>query len=513
MVTNHYLVVAGVPSIKKYVFGTDRLKEIRGASALLEDLTRNQIVDYLQGCLHMEVEIIFTGGGAGQFIIKTDEATIDSVLKTFESEFSKRTHGGAILNWGKADYDRNNYNHSLKTAELEVIKKLEEHPFAICTQLHTGFIRECDSCDNMVSRIPENDNDDDLIICDVCRAKVEFNYQTRKSFFYDFLKYLHTKGINTEPPESFEHIGKQCKTKKGYTALVYADGNNMGAFIKNIDTKERFRFFSHVVDDGIREACHEALYESCYQEAHEHSKVVPAEILMLGGDDLLVYLSADNAFPFAIKVAEKFNSLTKKKMLESPEGDFFLDKSDGKGLTISLGVVFGKSHTPFSIMLDQAEELLTFAKRKGANDVNSNGFYVPTYIDFHITSSFNQIHVANNRLNHLELPGKMDQHTIKLYQKPYSLEDAKALLRSAKDLVESGIPNARLHRMGNAPSLGKMNGTLEFLNLYTRSSKESRKVIWNSLKRFDCTNNIPWHAGTTEDTTVLMDLVEILTFC
>jgi hypothetical protein len=50
MVEKKYIVVTGVPSIKKYVFGTDQLKEIRGASALLEDLTRNRIIEYLNKC-------------------------------------------------------------------------------------------------------------------------------------------------------------------------------------------------------------------------------------------------------------------------------------------------------------------------------------------------------------------------------------------------------------------------------------------------------------------------------
>jgi hypothetical protein len=48
MEEKEYLVVMGIPSIKKYVFDTDRLKEIRGASALLDDLNRNGIEKFLK---------------------------------------------------------------------------------------------------------------------------------------------------------------------------------------------------------------------------------------------------------------------------------------------------------------------------------------------------------------------------------------------------------------------------------------------------------------------------------
>jgi hypothetical protein len=513
MAKGKYLVVAGVPGIKKYVFGTDRLKEIRGASALLEDLTRNRIADYLHKCTQLETVTVFVGGGAGQFIIHAEEEAINASLKSIEGEFLLKTRGGALLNWGKAEYTGENYHSALKLAGLDAIQKLEENPFSPSSQLHTGFIRECDSCDGLVSAQPEKNLHDDLFLCDICRAKVEFNYRTRKTFFSDLLEYLRGKGISADPPDSFEQIGEQCQARKGYTALVYADGNAMGKFIRSIDTPELFSFFSQTVDDSIKKACHEALYEACYLEAGQHPAAIPAEILMLGGDDLLVYLTAETAFPFAAKVAEKFSAITREKMETVDEGTFFLNKLGGKGLTLSLGVAFGKSHTPFSILLDQAEELLGSAKKSGAKDPKSSGFYAPAYIDYHIASSYNQVHVADSRMNHLELPTRKDQKSIRLYQKPYSLKDAKALLGSAQALAASGISGTRLHRLGNAPSLGKMNGTLECLKLYTRTPKEKRSVIWKALEHFDCIGNMPWHEGDASETTMLVDLMELVAFC
>ena len=514
MVKNKYLVVTGVPGIKKYVFGTNQLKEIRGASALLEDLTRNLIIKDLKKCPQLEIETVFVGGGAGQFIIEAKEEDLNMHLKTLEGEFLKVTRGGARLRWGKALFEGNNYRQALIHAEMNAMQKIEEAPFYPFTRLHTGFIRECDSCDGMVSGQSQKKGESDSLLCDICRAKIEFNYeQARTNFLKELSEYLDGKGVQAKPARDFEQIGEQCRARRGYTALVYADGNAMGKLIKTIDRKDLFKFFSRTVDTSIKKACLEALFEACFLDLKKSSGIIPAEILMLGGDDLLVYLTAETALPFAVKVAEKFNAITKKKMEATEPGKYFLEKTEGKGLCISIGIAFGKSHTPFSILLNQAEELLGFAKKAGSNDPNAGKYYAPAYIDYHLSSNYNQINVADSRINHLEIPGMHGKKPIRLYQKPYSLANAKALLESARKLVQSGIPSTRLNRLGNAPIMGKMNGTLECLKLYTRTQTDQRLVIWDILDRFDCVSNMPWNEEGVADTTMLVDLMELVGFC
>jgi hypothetical protein len=261
------------------------------------------------------------------------------------------------------------------------------------------------------------------------------------------------------------------------------------------------------VDQSIREACHEAIYEHCFLGDR-----IPADILLLGGDDLLVYTSAEAALPFAVSAARKFTEKTQRRFSTDP---FFSDMLKGKGLTISLGIAYGRSHSPFSILLDQAEELLKSAKKAGASDPRSEEFFVPTYVDYHLTSHFNQVLVEDCRKNHLELPG---QESLLLYQKPYCLEDIQALLEHARNLVRVKIPRTRLKRLGYAPSLGKTNATLECLKVYMRTrNKDHRLAIWQALGHFGCMGDtIPWRQEDSGDsrhyTTVLMDLIELTEF-
>lgn len=512
MVEKQFLVVMGVPSIKKYVFGTDRLREIRGASALLENFNRYKMLNFLEQEEDISsVKPVFTGGGVGQFIISATEASLQTCLRKLEKAFVEETKGGARLNWGVAPYTGANYQQAVKCAELEAIQKNEEMPFRPFAQLHTGFIRECDSCSQMAVHQRIMNSDYKEILCDTCFSKVSYNYdRAKRDLWQDFSRFLHKKKIHAEQPRSFEEIGEQCRAKIGHTALIYADGNSMGKFIKSIDDMEPFTIFSKIVDSSIREACHESLYEAVFEENIIRPQIMPGEILMLGGDDLLVYLTAETAFPFALKVAEKFSEKSSKKIKASPQRAFFENRLGNKGLCISLGIAYGKSHTPFSILLDQAEELLKSAKRAGARDSRCTGYYSPAYIDYHLSSNFNQVSVENTRKKHLELPGKK---RIRLYQKPYSLEDAKALQASAESLVNAGISATRLRRLGYAPSMGKMNGTLECLKIFVRSGAAQQQAIWSALARFNCVENIPWKEDVLEDSTMLLDLMELAGFC
>lgn len=164
-------------------------------------------------------------------------------------------------------------------------------------------------------------------------------------------------------------------------------------------------------------------------------------------------------------------------------------------------------------MLAQAEELLKSAKKTGSSDPRAQDFFAPTYLDYHFNSYYNQIKVTDSRQNHLSL--REGDNIIRLYQKPYALEKFKILLNDARFLVTTGIPRSRLKRFGNSPTLGKLNGTLEFLKLYVRTrNTEHKRAIWDTLSHFGCAQPlIPWRQDKKDEiSTMIMDLVELTEF-
>ncbi len=526
-----YLVVMDVPGIKKYVFGTDRLVEIRGASALLKRLNEEETPKFLDRTLGKDnYEKVFFGGGGGQFAARTGKEELETCMRGLQKIFCNASKGGLHLLYGISEYTETAYRESLANAHLDLKRKKDGESIPSSAMLHTGFIRECDSCAGMASEYSDYAGEE-RVLCEVCAGKVKEGRE--KGLWKEFAEFLTQKEMHIHDsmrPDTFEEIGECCKQKRGYTALIYADGNAMGKLVKVIDSKERFTLFSETVDNAIKTACHEAVHNNCPLSKVKTSadrKIIPAAILLLGGDDLLVYLTAEAAFPFAINVSRRFTEITRKEFASASDS-FFRDKLRGKGLSISLGIAYGKSHTPFSLLFGQAAELLKSAKKAGSKQESAQNrdtkdkskedksYYSPSFIDYHIASQFNQIRVSDSRNHHLHLE-KPSQ--VQLYQKPYSLEDAEILLRHARSLLQSGIPGTRLKRLGYAPFYGKMNGSLECLKLYTRARKgEQREAISTALNQFGCWKNMPWKEGKNSEgksvtSTMLTDLMEIVEFC
>lgn len=140
----------------------------------------------------------------------------------------------------------------------------------------------------------------------------------------------------------------------GYLALVHADGNNVGA-------SYRKRMEGAPAGDPIaREAFGERFYHSS-RVAVRKSLVAalrntftdsdgkrPYEVLMLGGDDLLVACRADKALAFVYNYAEELKEHT---------------LADGNALTIGAGVAIAKQSYPIHRLHKLAEALASSAKR------------------------------------------------------------------------------------------------------------------------------------------------------
>jgi len=516
-----HLAVLDAPGIKDYVFGTDRLVEIRGASALLDDLNRNRTAPFLRERLGgASVDCVFSNGGSGQFLLKGAREEVEGALEALRGLYRRESRGGVRLVYGLADLSSGDYPGALKTAHLSLKRAKEEGGFEDCGPLHAGYLRECDSCSGCAARITRyGSGEGPKLLCEVCARKEDAGRE--RGLWKGLVDLWAERGESADEawkarPGDFQVVGEACRARRGYAALVYADGNAMGRLVKSIRTAEDYRFFSTAVDDSIREACYEALYENhAVYDAFKSGGTVPADVLLLGGDDLLVVLSADAAPRFALDAARKFEEKTRERFASSP---FFSRKLQGNGLTISLGIAFGRSHTPFSILLGQAEELLKSAKAAGslraADSVEKNDSSVSTYIDYHLASRFNQVEVGRCRRTHLEI--REGSAPLFLYRKPYSLEDWEILLHCGRELARVKMARSRLKRLGQAPSLGKANGSLECLMASMNATKEQRRVLWEALNRFECGGGeLPWREEEAEDgsrrfSTMLVDLVELL---
>lgn len=508
---DQYLVALDFPGIKNYVFGTDRLVEIRGASALLDRLNREEIPRFFENRFGNSVSrCVFSNGGSAQFIIRDN---LENLLKAFEIAQGivyRKTANGIRLLYGISSLADTDYLSALQRAFLDLETNRNQARFAPRSTLHTGYIRDCVSCSGMASVTQTSVGGSTQLMCETCLKKEKMG--KRRGLWKQFSDYFENSGFIASQgislrPDNFEEIGERCLAKHDYTALVYGDGNAMGRIVKQIDTPERFELFSTVVDRSVREACHEALWKHCKPVYGK----IPADILLLGGDDIMVYMSAETAMPFALEIARLFEEKTRAGLVETNPDAFFRKMLEDGGLTISIGIAYGRSHTPISIMMEQAAELLDSAKSKGAM-LGDNGLQTPACIDFHFSSRFNQVTVDNCRKHHLTYVTDHGE-TIQLYQGPYTLDEADALVRHAENLKRVGIASNRLNRLGEAPFSGRMNGSLETLIIYGRTfSRRQKKALRDALAQFGCIKEMPWRIGSGATSTVLVDLIQLTAF-
>src|SRR5437868_13306008 len=84
------LVALDTNHIKQYVFATDKLKEIRGASSILDDLNR-RAMKRIAG--EIGAEKVYTNGGSGLFLIHGDEKAAQEFGQRIQQEYGKETRG------------------------------------------------------------------------------------------------------------------------------------------------------------------------------------------------------------------------------------------------------------------------------------------------------------------------------------------------------------------------------------------------------------------------------------
>ncbi|OGP49135.1 MAG: hypothetical protein A2Y79_11050 [Deltaproteobacteria bacterium RBG_13_43_22] len=505
-----YLVVLDIPSIKQYVFMTHKLKEIQGASIILDKLNRidfyKQLATYLPS---KKIDPIYANGGSAMFVVSDmEEVPLQMALAALEGHVKRVTCGGASIVWGLSEY-KNDFNLEIKIAHFDLsIKRHQSVPAE--SIFHSPFSKECDSCSRLVAI---SDIDEDWL-CPVCKTKRDFSSQ-RTGIWQEFNNYLSQKFNLKNPanrPTDFSEIGKACDGD--FLAIVYADGNSIGRLIREINTKKRFKNFAQVIDSSIKLACFDALtkiFLNIIEQEGNGNISFPADILLLGGDDLLVALPGDKALSFAYNASIIFESLTKKFFTETKD-NFFNEKLGGMGSTISFGIALGKSHYPFRVLLSQAEELLRCAKIAGSQDPDAKDFYIPSYLDFHLSSQSHQLNIPHIREIDYSFERNIGEGTLKYSRtfRPYKTQDLKKLFDVASNLKAINFPKTKLNGLYRAAMENRSQSMLETIRIATRCKEGERKVLLEALELFDCRETMPWSPGNRTFVTELVEFYEFM---
>ena len=534
MACETFVVVVDTPSIKNYVFGTDTLNEIRGASARLDQLNRTEMEQCLSDHLGEEhVKKIYANGGSAQFLIhKRDETTVKQACTHMVRYIREQTGGEVGIVYGVAPLkEKTLYPEALRMAHFQLRGQRE---FATCYRSAAliPIMKECESASHLPAHTevptPEGIN----LLSKASAEKRQHGSDARQhGVWAQWMKHLADNAQSWPSDEYWDKLRCESLTEigvssrwPGYIGIVYADGNAMGKIIKALNLSETYHEFSRIVDKSIREACFMALNQVCESEVDDVQTALknqqgfqslPADILLLGGDDLLVALPADRALDFALKATETFEKLTREKIdaLENKKvKEFFSKRLGDQGFTISCGVAIAKSNYPFYLLLDLAGDLLKNAKRKDSHYSHPEEHGI-SRIDFHVVAGANSHALAQVREEtYLAKTGAPDPRTLR----PLSCPQLKQLRESIEKLQNGGFPHSKLHELHEAALPQEwIRVSLRIQEIFARcqhgKNQSQRRALWESidgLRPRGYRLDFPWFRKDDQRILCVADLVD-----
>lgn len=330
-----YLYGASVQGIQDFIFKTNKLKEIIGASKIIEDMDSKDFQKEYN--LKEKPEKLLQAAGNIRLRFNNKE-DLEKVVKNFSKDIMLKAYGITISQ--AVVEDTNDYKKDSK--ELEKKLKIQRNKVSIPLDFHFNILKQ-----NQRTALPLVSSDKDK----ATEQKVE-----RFKLFAD-----KQKKENRETIFKIEDLSNN----KNKIAIIHADGNGLGNIVKELNETEIVKF-SKDLDEATKEA---------YKLASEGIEKIREVIL--GGDDLTVIIDANEALKFTKKFLEEFEKATK-------------NIHKGYDLTACAGITFCNEKYPFHYAVKLAEDLCSHAKKDSKDFAKEKNLSLaPSSIMFHNIQSSN----------------------------------------------------------------------------------------------------------------------------
>lgn len=477
------IVKGGVVKVKQYFLETNNIKNIRGASIILDSINTDIVPNYIANKFIPE-SLIYAGGGNVLVIVPHEQGGL--LAKEIEKIYEQRTVTAQNVAISKTIIlkDLAEYKKTFRKIEEELeerqLFKLDwrdnpnigdlNYPYIegdkgyiknnaveeIAVKVRNTNQDRCQQCNIRFSSYNYNGEN----LCRSCLHKTAVGQEGRKGFRDKCLEYVNNyinnwgpKGINASSVEDL-------KDNNNSIAVIYGDGNNMGKIVQNIESITQMRYFSDIVEKTIFYAVYKSIYE-CFSD-------LKFEIVAIGGDDILMIVPGDKGIELSKKICEKFDNSFEN-----------LSKEKGLGnVTLSLGVVISHYTRPIQYLFDIAQQLLKNAKKKARNTLEGT-------IDILAIVNDNLVGVSLAKERKEEREGGLH-----LTLRPFTRTELNNIQMVISKLKEKGLWNRSFKFREAQNSLTIEEANLFYLyNLNKEKKEENREVINRALmdlaKNFD----------------------------
>lgn len=380
-----YLYGASVQGIQSFIFETNKLKEIVGASELVEQICTTEFAKFCKTFDHEidESDVIMRAAGNIKYMV--DEETAKNIVSNFPKHVSNFAPGITISqaivklsNDIKKDID-----------ELEIKLKTQRNKAEMPVDIGSMGVERARKTGK-----PTFDFDKDGKHID--RGTTFKQLVESKRLMANFLGKKESEIRKENIPSNINKI--TGSDDNSWLAIIHADGNGLGNILQNLansissnqDAKEVFKTFSVKLEEATNEAAQIAFREVVdeaweKQIVNSKSDTYPMRPVVLGGDDLTVIIRADLAYKFTVRFLTEFETMTKEKFTA-------LNKFGikDKYLTACAGIAYIKTNYPFHYGIGLAESLTSEAKKfSKSKEVQGNDELPPSSLSFYkVQASF-----------------------------------------------------------------------------------------------------------------------------
>jgi len=295
-----YLYGASVQGIQEFIFATNKLQEIVGASEIVKSVAVE--FEKLSGYKNGDKNLLINTAGNIKAIFNTKEECEKVVL-----EFGKIISQMA-------------YGITISQAVVEFDGKAEDYITKLSEKLKTQRNKPSIPLDSSINIMelnpstakPSISNGSDIATIQKLKAYKELENKENSDL-------------------------QKLSNSKNKLAVIHIDGNALGQLISNLKKECNLTLseFSSKLDAATKKA---------FNDAKEGKQI---REIILGGDDVTVICNADNALDFTKEFLENFETQTDKSF---------------KKLTACAGIAYCNEKYPFHYAVDLAEALCGVAK-------------------------------------------------------------------------------------------------------------------------------------------------------
>lgn len=369
-----YLYGAAVQGIQNFIFQTNELKDIVGASELVEEICTSAFDEFASE----NGESILRAAGKIKFIFNEEE-DCKKAVREFPKKVMEMAPGITI---SQAVVKFTDFEKAVDELESR-LRTQRNKPMNSTTLGLMGILR------SRKTGLPatSHDKDEDEYLDAATYEKRYESDKVRKNRRKRTTKKLCEKSFNIKNISdgliayNIEDITK----KNDWIAVIHADGNGLGQIVQKIGkNKDTFSKFSKKLDKATIESANAAFVSVKEKCQITDTEIIPIRPIVLGGDDLTVICRGDIAIDYVTEFLRQFEEKSKEHLGKIIK-DHNIFEGGADSLTACAGIAFIKSSYPFYYGYDLAESLCSEAKKDAKSDEHkkANNGLAPSCLMFH----------------------------------------------------------------------------------------------------------------------------------